>query len=126
MKNVAPNIHERKGGYLVRLKRQDVTRSYWVRKTTPRALACAIRIRNSVAMSPPRNQKARSNTGMVGISEGTFWRRGRGYPCFVVSWRVNDNIKRKRIMYGPSRSRKQALKMAVKIRKANQRREIIS
>lgn len=30
--------------------------------------------------------RARSNTGVVGVSETAHWRAHRCYPCFIVSW----------------------------------------
>ena len=126
MNNPAPNIMEKPTAYVVQVKRSGVTSHVYISKRTPRALACAIAARDAICKTtPPKPSPApRSNTGILGVSETTQWRRGHPYPVFLASW-TDPNGKRryKRIIYGANRPRSQALKEAIAAREQGMKPE---
>lgn len=106
--------------YIVRVRRGPMTFRASVAKSSSDALNHALRLRDQflIASGPAlyKNQRwpshARSNTGLVGISETVKWTQYRPRYCFAVStaW---THPTMKRVYFGPhSRTRAEALRMA--------------
>jgi hypothetical protein len=117
MKTLPKHICAHPEGLLVRIRRGDVTYQAFVNKSRSNALAEAIAIRErflQIAGRPKR--KARSNTGVLGVSEITHWKRSRPYDVFSVSWSAGGRVYHRRVSYGLKRSRESALREAVALR----------
>ena len=120
-------VTEQADGFRVGITRGKMRFRAYVSKSKPGALEEAVRIRDQflAAAGPvlvptthalPADGGRISNTGIRGITETVKWTRYRPHPCFWVS--LGARTKRfKRIYYGPkSRTREQALRIAVAIR----------
>lgn len=115
MKTTPLNITAHADGYLVRIVRGDLRWRAFVPYSHPDALAEAVRRRDRFyeVCGPVKvhglSTKARSNTGIVGISDTIHRRNGHALNCLIVS----TPGKRKRFYYGWNRPRSAALKQAV-------------
>ena len=110
------NIYRHSGvGYALRIKRGGVKLVFLTRD-----LALAIQRRDQfIAQHGDVRRIARSNTGLVGITEVTKWFHSHAYPCFQVTTRHPKHGDMKRFFYGltsdrrPLTSRREALRAAV-------------
>jgi hypothetical protein len=118
------HISRHGSGYRVAVKRGKVLFRGYSRDL---AEAVAMKRRFELAAGPglyPETHaspsQARSNTGMVGITETLHWVQYRARQCLSVTWQSGPGKRRhKRVHFGPrSRSRSAAMRIAVKIRKA--------
>ena len=70
----------------------------------------------------PSPTVARSNTGVVGITETVKWVRYRPRTCLHVQWQQDGKLRCKRIHFGPRcRTRAEAMRIALKLREAHRR-----
>lgn len=110
--------------YSVRVRRGDVTYRARVPKSRPQALAEAMQLKarfEQLAGSPRYNPRrslatiARSNTGIIGITETVKYRAGFPQDCFHVA--LFGRPTSKRVYYGRCRPRAVALAQAIQLRK---------
>lgn len=115
------NICERPDAYEVTAKRAGVIHRTYIPKRKPGALAEAKRARDRMVGTPtlPTRQKTvRSNTGVMGISETTFWDRSHARPCYAVNWRENGRRKTKRFFFHNTPTKTAAFEAAKRLRAA--------
>jgi hypothetical protein len=91
-RNIYPNTG---GGYVVRVTRAGVK---LVSCTADLARAIAIRDQ-FIQQHGDVKRIARSNTGLLGITEVTKWHHSRAYPCFQVTTRHPKHGDMKRFFY---------------------------
>jgi hypothetical protein len=108
------NVQRHWNGYRVQIVRgrKMVFHKYF---TGPDALQRAIAARDSFEAEHPVEQ--RTNTGVVGVNETTYWRRDYSSSAFLVTWYEGRRQRQRRIVYGRRRTRAQALQMAIALRK---------
>lgn len=120
MKSLPKNISAHPDGLLIRVQRGEVLFQAFVPASAPAALEDALRLRDKfLKLAGPkarRRLKAKSNTGILGISESTMWRHSRPYDCFCVSLDKDSQHRSRRLIYGNGRSRESALRQAIALR----------
>lgn len=120
-----PNVCQHPDGVLVRIKRGAVLFHAFVPNSHPAPLVKALLLRDGFKTLAGQAKRptpaARSNTGVVGVSETTMWRGNYSYPCFIVGCSREGKRTNKRFVYGgraTSISRAEAFQRAVAYRRA--------
>lgn len=85
-------------------------------------LAEAVTLRDKLLLAAGpvlvRRSKARSNTGVPGISEAVWWKHNRRWDCFTVFLGRKQSPQMKRVLYGAHRTRAAAWATAIKLRRS--------
>lgn len=109
------NITVQEGCYRVRVNRAGMRFNAWVPGQSAEALALAVKKRDEFIRMA--GIAAWSNTGMPGVSESVYFKRGAELHGFVVNFNQNGRRTCRRISYGAQRTRAEAFLMAVNLRR---------